>query len=139
MGELDSPGWRGVRFAFHLGVDPWQTCWWARGSVWVGLLKFFYLCVCLFYFNIFYIFISTYIFNYIYIYIYMYTCVCVCVLVAQSCSVLCDPIDCSPPGSSVHGMLQARILKWIAILFSKGSSQPRDQTQVCIAGRFFTV
>ena len=49
-------------------------------------------------------------------------------------------MDCSPPGSSVHGFLQARILEWVAIFFSRGSSQPRDQTQVsCIAGRFFTV
>ena len=49
-------------------------------------------------------------------------------------------MDCSPPGSSVHGILQARILEWIAIPFSRGSSQPRDWTQVsCITGRFFTV
>ena len=53
---------------------------------------------------------------------------------------LCDPMDCSPPGSSVHGILQARILEWVAIPFSKESSQPRDQTPVSfIAGRFFTV
>ena len=53
---------------------------------------------------------------------------------------LCDPMDCSPPGSSVHGILQARILEWAAILFSRGSSQPRDQTWVSsIAGRFFTI
>ena len=45
-------------------------------------------------------------------------CVCVCVLVAQSCLTLCDPMDCSPPGSSVHGILQARILEWVAISFS---------------------
>ena len=43
---------------------------------------------------------------------------------------LCDPMDCSPPGSSVHGILQTRILEWIAIPFSRGSSQPRDRTQV---------
>ena len=47
-------------------------------------------------------------------------CVCVCVLVAQSCLTLCDPMDCSLPGSSVHGILQARILEWVA--FSRGSS-----------------
>ena len=48
-------------------------------------------------------------------------------------------MDCSPPDSSVHGILQARILEWVAIPFSRGSSQPRDQTWVsCIAGRFFT-
>ena len=51
---------------------------------------------------------------------------------------LCDPTDCSLPGSSVHGILQARVLEWVAMPFSKGSSQPRDQTQVsCFAGRFF--
>jgi len=48
-------------------------------------------------------------------------------------------MDCSPPGSSIYGILQARILEWVAILISRGSSQPRDQTQVShIAGRFFT-
>ena len=58
--------------------------------------------------------------------------------VTQSCLTLCDPMDCSPPGS-VHGILQARILEWVAISFSRGSSQPRDRTQVSrIAGRFFT-
>ena len=47
---------------------------------------------------------------------------------------LCNPMDCSPPGSSVHGILQARILEWVAISFSRGSSQPRDQTQVsCVS------
>ena len=51
----------------------------------------------------------------------------------------CDAMDCSPPGSSVHGILQARILEWVAIPFSRGSLQPRDRTHVsCIAGRFFT-
>ena len=66
-------------------------------------------------------------------------CVCVCVLVAQSYPILCDPVDCTSPGSSVHGILQARILEWVAILFSKGSSQPRDRTQVSyIAGGSFT-
>ena len=62
------------------------------------------------------------------------------VLIAQSCQTPCNPIDCNPPGSSVHGILQGRILEWVAVLFSKGSSQLRDQTQVsCIAGRSFTV
>ena len=50
--------------------------------------------------------------------------------VAQSCPTLCDPVDCSPPGSSVHGILQARILEWVAISFSRGSSHPRDRTHV---------
>ena len=61
-------------------------------------------------------------------------------LVAQSGLTLCDPMDCSVPGSSDNGVLQARILEWVAIPFSRGSSQPRDETWVsCIAGRFFTV
>ena len=60
--------------------------------------------------------------------------------VAQSCPTLCDPVDCSPPGSSVPGILQARILEWVAIPFSRGSSQSRDWTQIsCIAGSLFTI
>ena len=60
--------------------------------------------------------------------------------VAQSCPTLCDPMDCSPPGSSVRGILQARILEWVAISFSRGSSRPRDWAQVsCIAGRRFNL
>ena len=51
--------------------------------------------------------------------------VCVC-LVAQSCLTLCNPMDCSPPDSSVHGILQAIILEWVAMPFSRGSSQPRN-------------
>ena len=55
-------------------------------------------------------------------------------------STLCDSMDYSPPGSSVHGILQARILEWIAIPFSKGSSHPRDRAWVsCIASGFFTI
>ena len=57
------------------------------------------------------------------------------VLVTQPCLTLCDPVDCSLPGSSVHGILQARILEWVAIPFSRGSFWPRDRTPVsCIAG-----
>ena len=60
--------------------------------------------------------------------------------VAQSCLTLCDPKDCNLPGSSAHGIFQARILEWVAISFSRGSSQLRDQTWVsCIAGRCFTI
>ena len=62
------------------------------------------------------------------------------VLVAQACPTLCDPMDCSLPGSSVHGILQARRLEWVAIPFTRGFSQPRDWTQVSwVAGSFFTV
>ena len=60
--------------------------------------------------------------------------------VTQSCLTLCDTMDCSPPGSSVHGIFQARVLEWVAISFSRGSSQPRDQIRVSrIAGRRFTI
>ena len=59
---------------------------------------------------------------------------------AQSCPTLYNPMDCSPPGSSVHGILQARILEWVAISFSRGSSRPRDRTQVSrIAGSRFNL
>ena len=69
----------------------------------------------------------------------MYVCLyCPSVLVTQSCSTLWDPMDCNPPGSSVHVILQERILRWITILFSRGSSWPRDWNQVsCIAGRLY--
>ena len=55
---------------------------------------------------------------------------CVCAKLLQSCPVLCIPMDCSPPGSSVHGILQAGILEWVAIPSSKGSSQSRDRTHI---------
>ena len=69
--------------------------------------------------------------------------VCVCVhahLVVQSCLTFCDPMNFSPPGSSVHGILQARILEQDAISFYRGSSKPRERTQVsCTAGKLFTI
>ena len=75
----------------------------------------------------------------------MCMCVCVCVCVhahAQSCPTLCDPMDCSLPGSSLHGISQARILQWIAISSSRVSSWPRDQTCIifnsCTTSGFFT-
>ena len=68
--------------------------------------------------------------------------VCVHAKSLQSCLTHRDPVDCSPAGSSVHGILQVRILEWVAISSSRGSSGPRDQTHICcgscIAGRFFT-
>ena len=73
-------------------------------------------------------------------------CVCVCVYakLLQSCPTLCDPMDCSLPGSSIHGILQARILEWVAMPFSRASFQPRDGTCIhprllrspALAGRF---
>ena len=63
-----------------------------------------------------------------------------CVLVAQLCPSLCNSMDCSPQGSSVHGILEARILEWVSVSFSRGSSKPRDQTHdACISSRFFTI
>ena len=70
-------------------------------------------------------------------------CVCVCAhacSIAQFCLTLCDPMDCSLPGSSIPGILQAGILEWVAISFPRRSSQPRDRTWVSrIAGRRFTI
>ena len=61
-------------------------------------------------------------------------CVCVCVLVAQACPTLCGPIDCSPPGLSVHGILQARTLEWVTISFSKRNYRKKESevTQSCL-------
>ena len=62
------------------------------------------------------------------------------ILVLKSCPILCDPMDYSLPGFSVHGIFQARILEWVAISFSRGSYRPRDQTLVsCITEEFFTI
>ena len=64
---------------------------------------------------------------------------CYC-LVTKSSLTLCGPMDCSPPGSSVHGISQGRILEWVAISYSRASSWARDQTHVyCITGRFYTI
>ena len=98
------------------------------------------VCVCFLAIRVFMIFLATFKYsltNYNYSH---RVCVCVCVLVTQWYLILCDPMNCSPPGSSVHGILQARILEWVAMTFSRGSSRPRDQTWVSsIAGRFFTI
>ena len=71
-----------------------------------------------------------------------YRCVCVCARAhvhahtrAQSCPTLCNPVDCSPPGSSVHGISQARILEWTAISSSRRNSWPKDRTCVSCIGR----
>ena len=62
------------------------------------------------------------------------------VLAAQLCLTLCDPVDCCPPGSPANGILWARILEWVAMTSSRGSSWPRDRIRVSsIAGRFFTI
>ena len=72
-----------------------------------------------------------------YIYTHIYVCVCVYIFCAksfQSCPTLCNSMDYSPPSSSVHGIFQARILKWVAISFYRGSSWPRGQTWVSCIG-----
>ena len=62
------------------------------------------------------------------------------VLVTQSCLTFGDPVECSSPGSSVHGILKRRTVEWVAISYSRGSSWPRDGAWVfCLAGRFFTL
>ena len=66
----------------------------------------------------------------IYVQITVCVCVCACAKSLQSCPTLCDPIDQRLPGCSVHGILQARVLEWVAMSSSRGSSQPRDQIQV---------
>ena len=66
-------------------------------------------------------------------YRHIYLSICCC-LVSQSCPILCHPMDCSLPGSSIHGISQARTLEWVAISFSRGSSWPRDRTCVSCIG-----
>ena len=78
--------------------------------------------------------------NFLKINLFKHMCCAVLCLVAQFCLTLWDPMDCSLPGPSVHGILQARIQEWVAMHSSRGSSKPRDWTQVsCIAGEFFTI
>ena len=73
---------------------------------------------------------------------FIFSYVCACAKSLQLCSTLCDPMDCNLPGSSVRGVLQARMLEWGAMPSSRGSSRPRYRTWVssisCIAVRFFT-
>ena len=72
--------------------------------------------------------------------VFVLKCMKMKVFVTQSCPALCDPIVWSQPGSSAHGIFQARILEWVAISFSRGSSQTRDQSWVsCIADRLFPI
>ena len=62
-----------------------------------------------------------------------HVCTCVC-SISQSCLTVCSPSDCDPPGSSAHGIFQASILEWVSISYSRGSSQPRDQTHIsCVS------
>ena len=87
-----------------------------------------------------FVILLTYHFSPIYLFIQSFIYISMCVSVAQSCPTPCNPMDCSPPGSSVHGILQARTLEWVAIPFSRGSFWPRDRTWVShTTGRFFTI
>ena len=61
--------------------------------------------------------------------------ICCCCLIAKLCLTLCDPMDCSPPGSFVHGISQARILEWVAISYCRGSSWPKNWTHVSCIGK----
>ena len=66
--------------------------------------------------------------------------ICLCAQLLSRVWLFCSPTDCSPIGCSVHGILQARILEWVVMPFPRGSSRPRDQTQVsCVVGRCFTI
>ena len=79
------------------------------------------------------------IYIYLWIDVHIHNSFCCCCSGGKSCPTLCNPVDCSPPGSSVYGISQARILEWVAMPFSRGFSWPRDQTRVsCLPGRFFT-
>ena len=72
--------------------------------------------------------------------LYSFRVDCICVKSLQLCLTLFDSMDYIPPGSSIYGIISARILKWVTILFSRGPSWPRDQTWIsCIAARFFTI
>ena len=102
-----------------------------------------YVCMCV------HIHMYIYVCSYVYIKIHLshfavhskltQHCKSTIVLVAKSCPTLCDPLGCSWPGSSVCGISQARILEWVAIPFSRGSSPRRDQIHIpALAGGFFT-
>ena len=94
----------------------------------------FWPSVCLLLINVFLDFLPLF-----YMYYLFFFDIELCLSVTKSCLTLHDPMDCSLPGSSVHGISQAGILEWVSISFSKGFFWPRDWSQVsCIAGKFFT-
>ena len=101
---------------------------WKNGYVFKSIYA--YRCMCV------HIHVSAWICVCVYIRMYVYTCVCACVFVhacsvAQSCPVLCNPMDSSPPGSLVHGISQARILEWVSISSSRG----RDRIYISCIGK----
>ena len=118
--------WNIQNFSWNLTRRHRRPLPWRRNKqrFWIYTLK--YLLIYILIGNIcLYIFICSKLMVILYV-----TWMC-CVLVTQSCLTLCDPMYCSPPGSSVPGILQARIQEWVAISFSRGSSQLRDST--CIS------
>ena len=127
------------------GVKLWGE-WKCSVILWLDLSILVGLCLCLYLFKCFSPFLTPLRWDRKarggWSQVFSFPCIsgAVLCLVAQLCLILCDPIACSSPGSSVHGILQARILEWVAIPSSRKSFQPRNQTQVsCIAGEFFTV
>ena len=90
-------------------------------------------CICIYTCIHIYVYtcIHIYIYAYIHIYVYIYIYVCVHATSLQLCPTLCNPVDCSLPGSSVHGIRQARKVEWVAMPSSRGSSRPGDRT--CIS------
>ena len=121
---------RGLVFLFNQSIMTPAPLWWVVTSQLSskGAADLLFMC-CVPFISSWIVFSTlTSILNYFYSYL----------LVAQSCPTLCNPMDYSLLGSSVHGVIQARILEWVAIFFSRGSSWPRDWTRVSyIAGRFF--
>ena len=144
MGFSRQEYWSGLPFPSpgdlpHPGIKPISLMspalagkFFTTSTTWEAFNNLTIFC---FYFFLLYIIVILFSHLSIYIYIYLYVRE-----VAQSCPTLCDPMDCSLPGSSVHGIFQAIVLEWIAISFSNGSSQPRDRTRVSrIVDRRFTV
>ena len=104
-------------------VKIWKQAKYPLTVEWIKMW-YIYICVCVHIYIFIYVSCSVCIFICMYIYMYIYSVVKISV--TQSCPTLCNTMDYSPPGSSVHGILQARILEWVAILFSRKCSQLRE-------------
>ena len=112
----------------NLTITLFRTCLWLHITLKTEVPKFHksqWLCIAVISLSALWLKRNTYLFDLL----SNEVCVCVCVC-AQSCPALHDPLDCNPPGSSVHGIFQARILEWVAIFCPRGSSRPTDQTHV---------
>ena len=144
----------------HINITPYFLLPWYSQicfqSLWICLfhmchIRHDHLCLPFFTYNVFKGHINCSKYHYfvpLYSWIIFLMCVCVCVQNwLQSCPALCKPMDCSPPGSSVHGILQARILEWLVMFSTRGTSPPGDLPNPGIkpsslypesAGRFFS-